>query len=141
MIRICFLALLVGVCTSGRAAIIQFSDFSSTEALQLNGEAAAVSTTEGWVLRLTPSDPSLKRGSAFWKDAVDVTAFRNFSRSASAPPTSVRWTPLGSGGPTDLLSWFNPALMGQPVWALPAMDLGTRVFSQVPPSNSTSGRT
>ena len=86
MIRICFLALLVGVCTSGRAAIIQFSDFSSTEALQLNGEAAAVSTTEGWVLRLTPSDPSLKRGSVFWKNAVDVTAFRSsFTFSISTP--------------------------------------------------------
>jgi hypothetical protein len=86
MVRVCFLALLVGVCTSGRAAIIQFSDFSSTEALQLNGEAKAVSTTEGWVLRLTPSDPSLKRGSVFWKDAVDVTAFRSsFTFSISTP--------------------------------------------------------
>lgn len=78
MARICFLALLVGVCTSGRAAIIQFSDFSSTEGLQLNGEAVAVSATEGRVLRLTPSDPSLKRGSVFWENAVDVTVFNSF---------------------------------------------------------------
>jgi hypothetical protein len=78
MARICFLALLVGVCTSGRAAIIQFGDFSNTQGLQLNGEAVAVSATEGRVLRLTPSDPSLKRGSVFWENAVDVTVFNSF---------------------------------------------------------------
>ena len=86
MARICFLALLVGVCTSSRAAIIQFPDFSSTEGLQLNGDTVAVSTTEGQVLRLTPSDPSLKRGSVYWKNTVDVTAFRSsFTFSISTP--------------------------------------------------------
>lgn len=86
MARICFLVLLVGVCTSGRAAIIQFSDFSSTEGLQLNGDAIAVNATQGWLLRLTPSDPLLKRGSAFWKTAVDVTVFNSFFTFSISTP-------------------------------------------------------
>jgi hypothetical protein len=97
MARICFLALLVGVCTSGRAAIIQFSDFSSTEGLQLNGEAAAVSTADGRVLRLTTSE-WMKAGSVFWEDAVDVAVFSSFFTFSISTPDTGPTDPAGQKG-------------------------------------------
>jgi len=92
MSRACFLAMLLAVCTGARAAIIQFGDFSNTNGLQLNGDAVSVSTTQGWVLRLTPSDPWLKSGSAFWQSPVDVTAFNSFFTFSVTTPKI---------GPTD----------------------------------------
>ena len=98
MNRVCFVVLLLGVCTGVRGAIIQFGDFSNMNGLQLNGDAVAVSATQGRVLRLTPSDPSLKRGSAFWKGPVDVTVFNSFFTFSITTPKIGPTDPDGEQG-------------------------------------------
>lgn len=67
---------LLSMAVAVHAAVIEFGDFSSVAGLQINGDARQMSTADGWVLRLTPKDPSLKRGSVYWTSPVAASGFR-----------------------------------------------------------------
>ncbi len=59
------------------AAIVLFNDFSDTSGLTLNGNAAAASTSDGSVLRLTRAAPD-QSGSAFSSATINASTFSTF---------------------------------------------------------------
>lgn len=72
-------SLLLGYCltTSAGATSVTFSDFSNTSTLTLNGSAAAVSTTDGSVLRLTSAAVG-QSGSAFNTATIQTSTFSTY---------------------------------------------------------------
>lgn len=59
------------------ATVVTYSDFSDTSELTLTGSAAASTTTDGSVLRLTPAASS-KSGSAFGTETINVASFSTY---------------------------------------------------------------
>jgi hypothetical protein len=70
-------ALALAACAAasvGEATVVTFPDFSSTAGLTLNGTTAAVTTSDGHVLRLTSAGPS-QSGSAFSSTTINAASF------------------------------------------------------------------
>ena len=63
-----------GAASVGEATVVVFPDFSSTAGLTLNGTTAAVTTSDGHVLRLTSAGPS-QSGSAFSSTTINAASF------------------------------------------------------------------
>jgi hypothetical protein len=65
-------AMLLGTATRG--GVVQFTDFSSTAGLTLNGSATTTTTADGSVLRLTPAAYN-QSGSAFSSTTINAATF------------------------------------------------------------------
>lgn len=66
---------ILSLCTVAGAGInIQFVDFSSTEGLVINGNAATAQTSDGTVMRLTPSAAN-RSGSIFSETLIEASNF------------------------------------------------------------------
>lgn len=74
-VSLCSLCFILGV--SGNVFGITFNDFSSTDGLTLNGDAATATTGDGEVLRLTPASGS-QAGSVFSNAMVNASDFSTF---------------------------------------------------------------
>ena len=73
-----FFASLVGGVTQTYATSLNYADFSDVSGLQLNGNAAQATTSDGQVLRLTPSAPG-QSGSAFSLNSIALNSGYSFS--------------------------------------------------------------
>ena len=71
------LVLLALTAQSASGVTVSFPDFSTTTGLALNGAAAAVSTSDGTVLRLVPA-AAAKSGSVFSSTTVNAADFSSF---------------------------------------------------------------
>jgi len=88
MARTCWLVLVVLLAVGGQSAwatIVNFTDFSSTAGLTLNGSAAPVVTGDGPVLRLTPATTS-QGGSAFSSATINAAEFSSYFRFRITDP-------------------------------------------------------
>jgi len=82
-------AAVILVATAASADVVNFSDFSDTSGLVLNGSAAATTTSDGEVMRLTNAAGN-RAGSVFSETQVDATDFSTkFSFRISDPGGSI----------------------------------------------------
>jgi len=65
--------------------VVQYSDFSSTAGLSLNGSAASATTSDGEVLRITPAIGN-QSGSFFSSSTINVSDFSTFFKFRITEP-------------------------------------------------------
>jgi len=112
-------AVALACCGSVSATDVTLEDFSNLEFLQINGDAAVVTTADGAVLRLTKASYS-QAGSVFSKTKVSTAKFSTFFQ--------FRITQPGNGGADGL------AFVVQPVSSSAGTEGGGLGYENIPTS-------
>jgi hypothetical protein len=94
------------------ATVLEYTDFSSTSGLTLNGEAAVTTTSDGQVLRIVPAEGYIE-GSAFSSTAINVSTFgTEFKFRLTEPGGGFDGTGTGADGFVFVIQYESPTAIG-----------------------------
>jgi len=127
-----FLALAFVICNIRSVSFaggINFSNFSDTSNLKLNGSAVATATSDGTVIRLTPAK-GYHAGTSFSSTTINILKFSTFFKfriTESGGEINSLNTEAGADGIVFVIQSVNSTSIGEAGWAIGYKNIGKSV--------------